>query len=182
LATNSLSADVEPNPKEWYARTMERHLLVMRHCKSSWDHPGLSDHQRPLNKRGRTDAPKVGARLRALGLIPDRVVSSDSQRTQQSWAGVAQALEDPCEPHFTDALYHGDANDLRQIIEGQPASVSTLLVLGHNPGWEYFASWLAAERHSMTTGNVAIFRSTADSWALDPADWTLVDWIRPRDL
>ena len=154
----------------------------MRHCKSSWDHPELGDHQRPLNRRGKRDAPKVGSKLRSMGLVPDCVVSSDSQRTIMSWSGVQSTLGAGCEPLFTNDLYHAGANDLRLVIEGQSCESQTLLVLGHNPGWEYFASWLAGSRHAMTTGNVAVFSADTDSWKLEPSDWVLVEWLRPREL
>ena len=99
-----------------------------------------------------------------------------------SWEGMLPALGAQCEACFTRELYHAGAEDLRQVIERTNPSFGTLLVLGHNPGWEYFASWLAGARHTMTTGNVAIFTADTQTWALEPSDWTLTHWIRPREL
>ncbi len=65
---------------------MTRRLIVMRHAKSSWKHAGLTDHQRPLNKRGRKDAPRVARALIERGWTPRRVLSSDAARTRETWA------------------------------------------------------------------------------------------------
>jgi phosphohistidine phosphatase len=161
---------------------MKRRLIVMRHCKSSWDHPGLSDHQRPLNKRGTKDAPAVAARLAELGWVPDRVVSSDAARTQETWAGLESAWKTGIAPTFTNALYGADATELAAVIARQPPVSKCLLVLGHNPGWEYFAGWLAGRHQPMTTGNAALLEADTDDWDLEPSDWTLVDFIRPREI
>ena len=61
---------------------MERRLIVMRHAKSSWKNESLRDHERPLNKRGRRDAPRIGEELASLGWVPQRVISSDATRDQ----------------------------------------------------------------------------------------------------
>ena len=66
-------------------------LLVLRHAKSSWNDPALDDHERPLNKRGRRDAPRMGALVREYGLIPDLVISSDAVRARLTAEAVAEA-------------------------------------------------------------------------------------------
>ena len=161
---------------------MNRRLILMRHCKSSWDHPGLGDHTRPLNKRGTRDAAAVGERLAELGWTPDGVVSSDSARTRETWTGLESQWDTGLDPTFTRALYHADATDIIDVIARQDTKVQCLLVLGHNPGSEIFTSWLARTTHSMSTGNAALFESPVGGWDLEPAQWTLVDFIRPRDL
>ena len=55
-------------------------LLILRHAKSSWKDPALADHDRPLNKRGKSDAPRMGALMRQLGLIPELILSSTAKR------------------------------------------------------------------------------------------------------
>lgn len=161
---------------------MKRRLIVMRHCKSSWDHPGVADHQRPLNGRGRRDAPAIGARLGALGWIPETVVSSDSQRTRQTWAGVNDGLGTDIEPDWERALYHAGTTDIVDIIQAQDADIAALMVLGHNPGFGEFASWLSGAYLEMTTGNAVLLEADTDDWSLDPSQWTLVEVLQPRDL
>jgi phosphohistidine phosphatase len=63
---------------------MTLRLILSRHAKSGWDDPDLSDHDRPLNARGRGDAPKVGAWLRAKGYLPDAALVSSARRTQET--------------------------------------------------------------------------------------------------
>src|SRR5262245_47292170 len=66
-------------------------LLVLRHAKSSWKHQGLTDHERPLNQRGKKEAPRVCEYLRAMGYVPDVIVSSTAQRAIDTARAVADA-------------------------------------------------------------------------------------------
>jgi len=72
---------------------MQRRLMLMRHAKSAWQSQAPSDHERPLNERGRRNAPRVGKRLAELGWVPDHVIGSDSRRTRETWERM-QALMD----------------------------------------------------------------------------------------
>jgi phosphohistidine phosphatase len=164
---------------------MPKRLLVMRHAKSSWKSGAETDHQRPLNKRGRRDAPRMAARLAALGWIPERVISSDSQRTRETWGLLEEVFEAALEVTFTRELYLAGPAEVEAELRALPDEVSTALVLGHNPGWEEVVSWLTREHHSMTTANVALASVEAATWAeaLDAAStWTLHDLLRPKDL
>ena len=69
---------------------MHRRLIIMRHAKSSWTSGALSDHERPLNARGIRDAPRVGAALVKRGWLPQLVLSSDSERTRETFAGMSE--------------------------------------------------------------------------------------------
>ena len=81
-----------------------RTLILMRHAKSSWDNSALSDHERPLNARGRREAPVTGRRLRDAGIHPEATISSDSARTQETWNELWQFFPN-VEPVFDPALY-----------------------------------------------------------------------------
>jgi len=72
-------------------------LLVLRHAKSSWDDSALDDHERPLNQRGRRDAPRMGKLMREYGLIPDVVISSDAVRARLTAEALAEATGGPAE-------------------------------------------------------------------------------------
>lgn len=72
-----------------------KRLILMRHAKSSWADPGQPDHDRPLNDRGIDAAARVGKWLRARGYRPDQALVSTVARAQQTWAGVAEALDHP---------------------------------------------------------------------------------------
>lgn len=163
---------------------MLRRLIVMRHAKSSWDHFDLSDHERPLNSRGLRDAPIIGQRLTKDGWVPQQVISSDSQRTRETWAGVASALTDPPQPTFTRRFYLATLDEIAPDIGRVPDELQTLLVLGHNEGWEQAVALLCGSWHPITTANAALLSIEADTWeeAISKRGaWTLHEILRPRE-
>lgn len=162
---------------------MGKRLIIMRHAKSSWTSGAPTDHQRPLNKRGRRAAPLIGARLRDLGWIPDLVIASDSQRTRETWQCMQAELPDIAEVRFSSAFYHGGLAEIASACRPLGANVSTLLVLGHNPGWEEAVGKLTGRWVRMTTANAALLESTTDDWAKAiRKEWVPVDLLRPKEL
>ncbi|WP_424831538.1 SixA phosphatase family protein [Ruegeria sp.] len=113
---------------------MTRTLILTRHAKSSWDDPLLSDHDRPLNKRGRKSAPAIGHWLKENGWLPDEVISSTSTRTRETWdrMGLQAATIS-----FTQDLYHASSDEMLAVLS--TATGETVLMLGHNPGIAVFA-------------------------------------------
>lgn len=160
-----------------------KRLIVMRHAKSDWSSGANTDHARPLNERGRREAPITAARLAALGWTPERVCSSDSQRTRET---LELAL-----PHWPGAvvsyhheLYAAGADAVRKLASSVPEPVSTLLVLGHNPGWEELIEELGGRSIALKTSCAALLVSRASSWAeaLDAdAEWSLERVLGPKD-
>ncbi len=164
---------------------MALRLIVMRHAKSSWNSDSPTDHKRPLNKRGRRDAPRIAERLHELGWVPDFVLSSDSTRTRQTWAGMQEEFGDEIEAEFINDFYHGGVRALLDALESMSPDVRTLLVLGHNPGWEDAVGWLSGEPTRMTTANAAMLSTDGGAWseAVDgPNRWTLEQLLRPKEL
>lgn len=110
-----------------------RQLLLLRHAKSSWDDPHLSDHARPLNLRGRQAAHKMAVAMRSLGLAPDVVLVSSARRTLQTMEALepwdATPLIEPL-----DALYLAPASDLLDVLHRAAPAARCILLLGHNPG------------------------------------------------
>ena len=156
-------------------------LLLMRHAKSSWNHGELKDHQRPLNERGQRASRNIGGVLRAQGLIPDTVWSSDSMRTRQTYEYMFPKSD--IEPLWLDGFYHAPANQVLYICEqnGEPAG-KTLMLLGHNPGWEDLLFHFSGLSKRMPTGACAIFKRTRTPahW-LERESWHLKDILHPRD-
>ncbi len=162
---------------------MSKRLIIMRHAKSSWTSGAATDHQRPLNKRGRRAAPLIGARLRELGWIPDLVIASDSVRTRETWQRMQAELPRPIEERFSSTFYHGGAAAITSTCSTLTEDTSTLLVLGHNPGWEDAVADLSGQWVRMTTANAALLESDAENWAeAMEANWTLVNFLRPKEL
>ena len=100
-------------------------LLVLRHAKSSWDTPGQPDHDRPLNRRGRRDAPRIGELLAAESLLPDAVLCSTACRTVETWTLLSAAAGCPVAPAFTDRLYLASGADLLEEIHSFPPRIVT---------------------------------------------------------
>lgn len=156
-------------------------LILMRHAKSSWSH-GEIDHERPLNGRGRRAAKAVGGVLRARKLTPDLIWSSDSLRTRET---VAQLFADEdIETEFLSDLYHAAANKVLYVCQsrGEP-DTDTLLLVGHNPGWEDLFYYFTGIARRYPTGGCAILTRTCTKtdW-LDGQAWRLADFIKPKDL
>lgn len=156
----------------------------MRHAKSSWK-SDAPDHQRPLNRRGKKDAPQIGEKLAEMGWVPDLVVSSDAERTRQTWAGVEAALRERPAAIFTRAFYMAGPREVGAEVERVPDRVRTLMLLGHNEGWEDVLAHLTGAEIRLTTANAALLFAEADTW---PAAWKLAPrWrieavLRPREL
>lgn len=156
--------------------------MVVRHAKSSWKSGAATDHERPLNKRGKRDAPRVAALLRELGWVPDRVTSSDSMRTRATLAGMAGAFPE-ADYEFTDAFYGAGLDEVRRAAALVPDEVGTWMVLGHNPGWEDMVEALTGEDERITTANAALLVGSGATWAKAlRGPWRLETVIRPREL
>jgi len=165
---------------------MHRRLILMRHAKSAWDSDAKGDHDRPLAKRGKRDAARIAQELAARGWLPDLVYTSSSRRTRQTWKHMARALGDEGDAIaviVVEDFYLGDLDAIHGHAARWPHEVDTVLVLGHNPGWEEALHVLTGGDGAMTTGNAALLAGSGVTWveALE-ARWHLVAHLRPRDL
>lgn len=164
---------------------MPRTLILTRHAKSDWDDETLSDHQRPLNRRGRTAAPLVGKALAARGLIPDQVLCSTATRTQETWTLMAPELAGAPEATLLHALYHASPETM--LGELKAATGDVVLLIGHNPGIASLAHRLVrtpaphARFIDFPTGATLIAR-TEDWGLLGFKTAEMVDFFVPRDL
>ncbi len=162
-----------------------RRLILMRHAKSSWTSGVLSDHERPLKKRGQRDAPRMARALRDRGWSPALVHSSDAKRTRETWARMAPELDKP-EVSFTRDLYLAKLGAIQRLIaELDDGKEGPVLLLGHNPGMETALEFLCGQTETMTTANVALLQAKKGSWkklSRTPDSWELVDMLRPKEL
>jgi phosphohistidine phosphatase len=127
---------------------MTRRLILLRHAKSDW--PDVPDRDRPLAKRGRRDAPRIGRWLDEHGYQPDVVVVSDAARTRQTWDLVAPELGGSPAVHFEPRAYAASALTLLYLAQELPARYRTALLIGHNPGLSELATSLAGLPESTT--------------------------------
>ena len=152
---------------------MRTRLIVMRHAKSSWSDASLDDHDRPLNKRGRRDAPRIAHELHQRGWIPDRIRVSSSRRTIQTLE-LMEAISNAAVVDVEPNLYHSSKSTLLQIVE-EIEDGKTTMVLSHNPGSEILVYRLSNRFEVMPTAAAALFEKQQDGWKL-------VDVLRPKYL
>ncbi len=125
---------------------MARELLILRHAKSDWDSGHASDFERPLSRRGKNDAPRVGAWLYREGLVPDHVISSPAERARQTAVKVCKSLELSKKKIVWDPeIYEADVSGLLQVLGRCPSDAPTVLLVGHNPGLESLVQYLAGD-------------------------------------
>jgi len=111
-----------------------RILLLVRHAKSSWKHPELDDIDRPLNKRGRRDAPEMGRRLSHRKLIPDLVLCSPAVRTKATAEAIAAEVGYSADQIvINDDLYAASEQEILDAVASTDDRVRTLMVVTHNP-------------------------------------------------
>jgi len=139
-------------------------LLLLRHAKSSWKQSGQPDHERPLNKRGKKEAPKVGKYLKENDLIPDLILSSTARRAHDT----AQAVADECgfdgQIDLYQDLYLSDTACYLDILHYLPDDAKTALVVGHNPDVEELQTLLTDVSEHMTTAALAVVELPISSW------------------
>jgi phosphohistidine phosphatase len=110
-------------------------LTVVRHAKSSWEFPELTDSDRPLNKRGKNDAPAMGQRLAAKAISPDLIVTSPAKRALKTAKVVAGELGYPKKKLvIEERVYLADVVELMSILHEIDNSYKDVFLVGHNPG------------------------------------------------
>jgi len=167
-------------------------VFLLRHAKSSWNNPGLADHERPLNGRGNKSAKAMGEYAAHEGLKPGIVFSSTSQRTRETIAGFAKGLDETLDIEFMDELYLASPDTILQAIQTTPADVNSVMIVAHNPGTHYAALELIksadandreALEYNFPTAALAEYQFEADQWTgVRFGQGTLIRFILPRQL
>ena len=139
-------------------------LLVLRHAKSSWDDAALDDHERPLNKRGRRDAPRMGALVREHGLIPDVVISSDAVRARLTAEAVVEEARCAGEILLDQRLYMAGPADVLSLLRTVGEKAETVMIVGHNPGLEELVAQLTGDWQDLPTAALAQIVLPIDQW------------------
>lgn len=140
-------------------------LYLLRHAKSSWDDPALADHDRPLAPRGRRNGAALAEHVTREGIAPDLVLCSTALRARETLALLLPALGGEAEIQLEDELYGATADELLARLRAVPAAVTSVLIVGHNPGLESLVARLAggeAPDRLPTSGLVAI--ETGGTW------------------
>ena len=142
-------------------------LYLLRHAKSSWNFDDLSDQERPLNDRGRDDAPRMGQALARRTIKLDLLVSSPAVRALSTAALVARELEYPHDKiHVEAGIYGADVAGLLTIIRALPDAAESVLLVGHNPTITDTANALSPSRlNEMPTAAVVCLKFSVGQWA-----------------
>ncbi len=159
-------------------------LLLLRHAKSSWDDPSVSDHDRPLNARGHRDAPRIGDLIKQHGLTPDLIVASTAARAQATARYVAQHCEYPGEIDSTGSLYNAAPDEYLAYLRSLPDEYAAVMVVGHNPGLEDLLEMVTGAYQKMPTAALAYVSFDISSWrdlARTPSGQLISLW-RPKEL
>lgn len=159
-------------------------LLILRHAKSSWKHPELPDHDRPLNKRGKRDAPRMGKLLRDEKIIPEIIISSTAERARKTAEAVAHASAYGGKIILKKSLYAAGPEAYIETLHGILNEYSIAMIVGHNPAIEELVELLTGETHLMPTCSLASIKLNVDKWleVNNHSKGKLVDIWLPRDL
>jgi len=161
---------------------VQRRLILMRHAKSDWGDEDLSDHDRPLNKRGRRDAPRMAQWLAENDLVPELILSSTSVRTRQTVSLLLEIWNAEPTQLYLEELYHAGPAEITAAVAGDGGDALRLMVVAHNPGMASLVSTWAGTYSDMPTAAVAVFQLDRPWRELPAADVELVDFMRPKAL
>ncbi|MGA9159386.1 MAG: histidine phosphatase family protein [Actinomycetota bacterium] len=163
-------------------------LLLLRHAKSSWDDPALSDHERPLAARGHRAADRMAEHLRSEIPDADLILCSSALRTRETLQRMASAFGDP-EVAVEDGLYGASDEELLDRLHGVPDRFETVALIGHNPGIWDLATTVAGSgteldrMHSkFPTGALAVLEFDGRWGDLAPGGARLASFVTPKDV
>jgi phosphohistidine phosphatase len=164
-------------------------LLLMRHAKSDWQAKVASDFERPLNPRGRRDAPRMGRWLQAQGMTPELVLTSPAQRAYQTAKAVSNVIGlSQKRLQQVDDLYLADRTTILGVLASTLSSFDCLLLVAHNPGLDDLVAWLAGSPplsesgKLMTTASIAWFELPAGTTRPGSDNTRLQQLVRPADF
>ena len=166
-----------------------KHLYLLRHAKSSWKQGDLSDHDRPLARRGRRATTAIARHLREQGIVPELILCSTARRARETLERIEPVLAGRA-VRVESELYGASAGTLLERLHLVPDAVGSVMLIGHNPGLQRLALELAQPAPEMReleakypTAGLAILAFDRPSWdELDRGTAELVAFVRPRDL
>ena len=141
-------------------------LILIRHAKSDWGHEGLSDSERPLNERGKKDAPEMAERLRKKGLKIDSFISSPANRAFRTARFFAKELDLNKEDiHVHNTLYGALPSQFEQIVSSLKDKENTVALFSHNPGITEYANGLSnVHTDNIPTCGIFAVQANVDTW------------------
>lgn len=163
---------------------MKERLILMRHAKSEWGDPAIADFDRPLNGRGRRDAPRMARWLARHHMVPDRILASTARRVQETVAGMLPCWDAAPAVLWSGDLYHASPEAILRHLASDGGEDSTVMIVAHNPGLELLVGTLAGEMIPFPTAAMAIFAVRGENWAqpIDRKKARLIAVQYPKEL
>jgi phosphohistidine phosphatase len=161
-----------------------KHIILVRHAKSSWALPSLSDFDRPLNKRGKRDAPAMGKRMAGEKMVPDKIISSPATRAISTARTLAKSLDIPRDKIREERMiYEASSMQLLGFMRGWKEKWETVMTVGHMPGIGDLAQLLLEQNIGpIPTCSVVEIELDVDSWAdVAPGCGRLIRMMKPKD-
>ena len=159
-----------------------RTLYLLRHAKSSWKDASLSDFERPLKRRGREAAQRIGERLAQEKLKNPMLICSPAMRTRETAELVLKSLKLRVEERWDERIYEASLRDLLQVVAEIPDDKTVVILIGHNPGFEELLAFLTGESRRMPTAALAKIKLDV-SWKDVEASSGKLDWfVTPKEL
>ena len=141
-------------------------LLLMRHAKSSWKESNIPDYDRPLNRRGKHDAPLMGKLLRDQKINPDLIMSSTALRAETTASLIAKAVRYKGKISLDKSIYNAGPGDLLTLLSNCSEEINSVLLVGHNPTVEEIVQMLTnSPEITMATCAIAHLTLSIDSWS-----------------
>jgi phosphohistidine phosphatase len=158
-------------------------LYLLRHAKSSWDDASLTDHDRPLNERGRRAAAFMGRFFAEGDVSPELIVCSTSRRTRETLELLYPDHSLCPTVKFEELIYEAGTNTLRNVVAETSGEIVKLMLIGHNPGTESLINYLTGRLEPMPTAALAVISLDVEHWHhINNDSGKLVGVFRPRAL
>ena len=158
-------------------------LILLRHAKSDWQDAKLRDFDRPLAQRGRRDAPRMGRALNEKFIRPDLIVCSPAVRATQTMEQFKKAAAINLPISFEQNIYEASVGELMKIVRGLPDDKNTVLMVGHNPGFEALLWRLTGVAEHMATAALACIELPVEKWSdIEDNQGKLVWFMTPKSL
>jgi len=141
-----------------------KNLLLMRHGKSSWKNENLTDHERPLKKRGRKDSKLMAMEIENRDIIPDLILASTAQRTRETVDVIIDTLYHNIELIYSDELYMGGPQDFINVLKQQAKDYNTVMIVAHNPGLAIFLDTYSEVFEDLPTAALGHLTLAIDDW------------------
>lgn len=157
-----------------------KNLYLVRHAKSSWkDFEILSDFERPLNKRGKRDAPFMGNILLKMGILPELLLSSPAQRARSTAIEIAKAINYPIDNiQYKAAIYEASIYELIDIVQNLPEQYQSAMLFGHNPAFTILANIYSDKPiENLPTCGILAIQFEVDTWAAAKAETAQLLWF-----